>query len=133
MIDDSLPTVRVVISQSDIGQVQKQIKGIAIRLVNHPDQIIPATIIHRTPKATNYLPSAALATINGGKIPIDPEFKEELKTQENVFQIDMQFTPKVNIPEIGQRVYVRFDHGTETLAQQWYRSLRQVFLRQFNV
>jgi putative peptide zinc metalloprotease protein len=34
---------------------------------------------------------------------------------------------------IGSRVYVRFDHGSEPLAQQWYRSLRQVFLKQLNV
>ena len=34
---------------------------------------------------------------------------------------------------IGSRVYVRFDHGSEPLARQWYRSLRQVFLKQLNV
>jgi len=34
---------------------------------------------------------------------------------------------------IGARTYVRFDHGGQPLAKQWYRSLRQLFLRQFNV
>ena len=133
VIDDALPTVRAVVAQSDIGQIQKLVKGVEIRLANHPDRVIPATITRRSPEATNYLPSAALATINGGKIPIDPNSKEELKTLEKVFQIDMQFTPVDHTPEIGQRVYVRFDHGAEPLGQQWYRSLRQVFLRQFNV
>jgi len=28
---------------------------------------------------------------------------------------------------------VRFDHGFEPLAVQWYRSLRRLFLRWFNV
>ena len=133
VIDDALPTVRVVIAQSNIGQIQKYVKAVEIRLVNHPGKVIPATITRRSPEATNTLPSAALATINGGQIPIDPDFKEELKTQEKVFQIDLEFTPVDKTPEIGQRIFVRFDHGTEPLGQQWYRSIRQVFLRQFNV
>ena len=133
VIDDALPTVRVVISQSDIGQFQQQVKGVEIRLVNHPNQVIAATIIRRAPEATNKLPSAALATINGGQIAVDPNVKDKLKTLEKVFQIDMEFTPVFNSTVVGQRVYVRFDHGTESIGQQWYRSFRQVFLRQFNV
>ena len=34
---------------------------------------------------------------------------------------------------LGTRAYVRVNHGNEALASQWYRRLRQVFLRQFNV
>ncbi len=133
VIDDALPIVRVVVAQSDIGQIQQRVKAVQVRLVNHPNQVILAKIIRKAPEATNYLPSAALATINGGKIPIDPDFKEELKTQGKVFQIDLELNPSSPVTKIGQRVYVRFDHGSESLGQQWYRSLRQVFLRQFNV
>ncbi len=133
VINDVLPTVRVVVTQSDMGQLSKQIKAIHIRLVNHPEQILPATLIRKTPEASNHLQSAALATSNGGKIALDPASKEELQTLEKVFHIDLQFTPIQPVSEIGQRVFVRFDHGTETLAQQLFRRLRQVFLRQFNV
>ena len=133
VIDDAFPSVRVVVTQSDIGQLAKQLKAIEIRLANHPNQIIPATVIRWAPKATNHLPSAALATINGGIIAVDPSSQEELETLEKVFHIDLEFTPTEQISEIGQRVYVRFDHGTEPIARQWYRSLSQVFLRQFNV
>ena len=34
---------------------------------------------------------------------------------------------------VGERVYVRFEHGNETIADQVWRSLRQLFLRQFTV
>jgi len=37
------------------------------------------------------------------------------------------------IVNVGGRVYVRFDHGTESLAGQWYRQGRQLFLSRFNV
>ena len=33
---------------------------------------------------------------------------------------------------IGERVYARIDHGWETLAQQGYRRMRQLFLGRFN-
>jgi putative peptide zinc metalloprotease protein len=34
---------------------------------------------------------------------------------------------------VGGRVYVRFDHGREAFIYRWYRSIRQLFLRRFNV
>ncbi|MCK5828915.1 MAG: hypothetical protein KAH20_01265 [Methylococcales bacterium] len=133
VIDDALPTVRVVIAQTDIGQLAKSIKAIQVRLVNHPNEVLPATIIRWAPEAINQIPSAALATINGGKIVMDPSADDELQTLAKVFQVDLEFRPFQQMTEIGQRVYVRFDHGGEPLGRQWYRSLRQVFLRQFNV
>ena len=133
VIDDALPTVRVAVAQSDMGQLTKQVKTVQIRLVNQPGLIIPATIIRWAPEATNHLPSSALATVNGGKIAVDPVAQDQLETLEKVFHIDLQFTPVKQISAIGQRVYVRFEHGSEPIAQQWYRRLRQVFLRQFNV
>ncbi len=132
VVDDALPTVRVVVAQSDMGQLTKQVDEVQIRLVNQPSQIIPAQIIRKAPQATNQLPSEALATINGGKIVIDPD-AEGLETLEKIFHVDLEFTPSNQLIAIGQRVYVRFDHGTEPLAQQWIRRIRQVFLRQFNV
>jgi putative peptide zinc metalloprotease protein len=133
VIDDTLPIVRVMVAQTDIGQIQKHIKNVQIRLVNEPQRVLPATIIRRAPEATNFLSSPALAAVNGGKIAIDPDFTEQIKTQEKVFQIDLEFTPPSTINVIGQRVFVRFDHGAESLAQQWYRSFRQLFLRRFRV
>ena len=34
---------------------------------------------------------------------------------------------------IGGRIYVRFEHQPEPLAEQWYREARRVFLKRFNV
>jgi putative peptide zinc metalloprotease protein len=50
-----------------------------------------------------------------------------------VFLVDLE--PDFQGREIpfGTRAYVRVSHGSEALASQWYRRLRQVFLRQFNV
>jgi putative peptide zinc metalloprotease protein len=133
ILDNSLPTVRAVVTQDNIGQVRKHTAAVEIRLANRIDQILPAKITRIAPKATNYLPSAALATTGGGKIAATENRNNELKSREKVFHIDLEFPKQKQTLPIGARVYVRFDHGSEPLAKQWLRSIRQVFLRQFNV
>jgi putative peptide zinc metalloprotease protein len=133
VLDDSLPTVRAVVTQDNIGQVRKHIAAVEIRLVNQLSQIIPAKITRIAPKATNYLPSAALASTGGGKIAVIANHPDEPKAREKVFHVDLEFPAQQQALPIGARVYVRFDHGSEPLATQWYRSIRQVFLRQFSV
>ena len=93
-----------------------------------------AEILRQAPEATNQLPSAALATSGGGQFVVKPGSSDkQLETLEKVFLVDLQPDFRgVEIP-LGARAYVRIDHGGEALASQWYRRLRQVFLRQFNV
>jgi len=37
------------------------------------------------------------------------------------------------VREIGERVYVRFDHGSEPVALRTYRAIRRLFLSQIGV
>ena len=52
---------------------------------------------------------------------------------EKMFQFDLELSRPIAPVFVGGRVYVRFDHKPEPLAFQWYRQLRQMFLRRFNV
>jgi putative peptide zinc metalloprotease protein len=133
VLNDSLPIVRTVVAQGDMGKLQAGTEHVQIRLANHIGHVIPAKIVRVTPEATSRLPSAALATSAGGRMVLDPEQAEDLVTLENFFLVDVEFTPVDPNIFIGARTYVRFDHGGQPLAKQWYRSLRQLFLRQFNV
>ena len=54
-------------------------------------------------------------------------------TREKVFLVDLAFDHQGENIALGTRAYVRIDHGGEALASQWYRRIRQAFLRQFNV
>jgi putative peptide zinc metalloprotease protein len=133
ILDDNPPTIRFVVTQDNIGLVRGSIVDIKVRLSNSPNDEYDATILRQAPEAINSLPSAALATIGGGKIQVDPSKEKELVTLQKVFWIDLKFNPKdKNIP-LGTRAYVRINHGREPLSTQWYRPIRQAFLRQFNV
>ena len=50
---------------------------------------------------------------------------------EDVFEMELALP--IAVQRLGSRVYVRFDHGNEPLGRQWYRRVRQLFLRKFNV
>ncbi len=133
VLHHSLPVVRTVVSQADMGKLQAGVAGVQIRLANHLEQVITAKIIRITPKATSRLPSLALSTTAGGKMILDPANIKDMITLEPFFLVDVEFSPLATDVMIGTRTYVRFDHGGQTLAQQWHRSIRQLFLRQFNV
>lgn len=133
ILDNNPPTIRAVITQDDIGLVRQGIVDIKVRLSNDPNHQYDAIVIRQTPEASNRLPNPALATIGGGKIQIDPNNNKELATLQKIFWIDLKFNPKDNNVPIGTRAYVRINHGGEALSMQWYRRIRQAFLRHFNV
>lgn len=133
VLNEDKPTVRVVVSQSDVDLIRHQNKGVEIRLAERIEQTIPAYIKREVPGAQSRLPSLTLSNLGGGKIAIDPSDKEGLKTLENLFQFDIEPATTINNINIGERVFVRFDHGFEPLSVQWYRSIRRLLLRRFNV
>jgi putative peptide zinc metalloprotease protein len=60
-----------------------------------------------------------------------PDDKAGTHTLEKVFDIELELAEPVS--RLGGRAFVRFEHGSEPLGQQWYRRLRQVFLGRFDV
>ena len=127
------PTVRVVVSQSDIDFIRRRNRSVEVRLAERIDETIPALIQRQVPGALERLPSTILGSVGGGEIPIDPLDREGLKTLEKLFQLDIALVSAVHDINVGGRVYVRFDNGFEPLAFQWYRGLRRLFMRRFNV
>lgn len=133
VIDNSKPVVRTAVTQADMGKLRSGTVAVQVRLANRLGQVLPAKIIRETPEATEKLYSEALASNAGGSFILDPNRPGEQMTLEKFFQVDVEFSPPEANLFIGTRAYVRFDHGGETLATQWTRSIRQLLLRQFNV
>ena len=102
-------------------------------MAEQPNRCFKAQIKRVVPAAGLELPSAALGAAGGGNIPVDPTDPDGLRALESIFQLDLSLPQEVKDPHIGGRVYVRFDHGSMPLALQWYRSLRQLFLKKFYV
>lgn len=133
VLNTDRPTVRVAVSQSDVDQIRNRTRRVEVRLAERVSEVIPATVTRTTPGASERLPSTALGSSGGGAIAIDPRDPQGTKTLEKVFTVDLELTKPAGTVYVNDRVYVKFDHGFETLAVQSYRSLRRLFLRWFNV
>jgi putative peptide zinc metalloprotease protein len=133
IVNYPITTVRGVVTQDNIGLVRERAKAVQIRLAENIKNLQPAKIIREVPAASDQLPSSALGTVGGGIIPVDPSEKKGERAYEPVFQIELAINSGIDARNIGERVYIRFDHGGEPLARQWYRVGRQLFLRKFSV
>jgi len=128
---NTAPTaVRAVVPNESAPLVRAGSRNVAVLL---PGQLSPmaARLERELPAATNVLPSAALGERGGGRQATDPADKEGTRTLEPVFLFDLRLQNDP-LQSLGQRAWVRFDLGPEPLAAQWYRRLRQLFLKHFN-
>jgi len=124
--------VRVVVQQDDIDLVHQRLHGVQLRLADSPGEARASSVVRSFPGAVEELPTAALGLNGGGTIPTNPNDSNGLKTLQRVFIVDVAL-PAGSAPPFGERVHVRFDHGSESLARQGLRRLRQVFLGHFGV
>lgn len=126
------PQVKAAIPQADLDAVRHRTRAVAVRLVQRLETVYAARVLRITPAGSTALPSPALGTSGGGAIPVDPRDEEQLTALAPVFEVDLELD-RGPIAAVGSRVYIRFDHGSEPLAVRWYRDLRRLLLRQFDV
>jgi len=129
--DMSSATVRVAITQEDIGLIRSRTRQVSLRFSDDLHTDVPATVRREVPAASDRLPSAVLGAAGGGQIAINAQDENGTQTIQSVFHIELDVARPVT--RVGGRTYVRFSHGSEPLGVQWYRRIRQLFLRRFDV
>jgi putative peptide zinc metalloprotease protein len=133
VLDGPPRLVRVVVSQDDIALVREARDEVRVKIADRVEQTYSARLIREVPGGHDELPSRALSLEGGGQHGTDPRDPNGLKSLQRLFQFDLELPPEVGPLQIGTRVYVRFHHRAEPLAEQWGRRLRQLFLSRFNV
>ena len=126
-------TARTMVGQNDIGLVRERTRGVDVIPVHWEGQSSRTSIIREVPEGLKALPTPALGTMGGGSIAIDPRDSKGVTALDRYFEYEVALPAADDRPFIGQRVQVRFDHGTEPIGFQVYRSFRQIFLRLFDV
>ncbi len=125
--------VRVVVNQDDVEMVLARTESIEVKVSGAVSRTLPAKLRRAVPAASDELPSLALAETGGGTVPVDPRSAERPRALEPVFHFEIGLPDGTGDLHIGRRVYVRFDHGAETLADQGWRAVRRLFLKRFTV
>ena len=125
-------TARVLVSQDDVDLVRDRTERVAVRVAGRPHETIHGSVRREVPAASNRVVNLALSSVGGGTAPLDPRETKEPKTLEAWFdfELNLPMTPAI---VLGEHVYVRFEHGSEPLGWRLYRSVRQLFMRQFTV
>ncbi|HAT50058.1 MAG TPA: hypothetical protein DCS88_06945, partial [Alphaproteobacteria bacterium] len=66
------------------------------------------------------------------QIGLDPDVSQP-KALAPLFQFELAFSGGAKPGALGNRIHVRFIHDPAPLAAQWYRSVRQLFMKRFAV
>jgi putative peptide zinc metalloprotease protein len=133
VVDLGTITVRTIVDQNDIDLIRHEIRAVQVRLAERLADPMIARVTRLVPAASVDLPSPALGSEGGGQVPLDPHDPKGQTAMRKYFQIDLELPAQHGVLNVGGRVYVRFDHGWDSLVAQWYRQGRQLFLARFNV
>ena len=132
VVDPNRVTARVIVSQQDADLVRSRTRSVEVLRADDLGHGVQARMVRDVPAATTELPNLALAIEGGGHAALDPRERGVPRALQRYFEVELELPPPQPV-ELGERVYVRFDHGREPLVVQWSRSLRQLFLRRLNV
>ena len=126
-------TIRAVVPQSSIDLIRFHSRQVEVRLAERLTDVVGGVMRRVVPGASEQLPTTALGSEGGGQIVVDPRDPKGVTATQKVFQVDVELPTSSSRLNVGGRAYVRFDHGWEPLAVQWYLAVRQLFLSRFNV
>ena len=133
VVEPATVTIRAVVAQSAIDLVRFHTRGVEVRLAERLTDVVPALMRRVVPAASERLPTTALGSEGGGQVVVDPRDPKGVTAIQKLFQVDVEVPAHSFLLNVGGRAYVRFDHGWEPLAVQWYLAIRQLFLSRFSV
>jgi len=133
VVDLASIRVRAVVPQDDIHLVRERTADVQVRLADRLAETHPAIVKRVVPGASERLPSVALGSGGGGEVAVDPSDSQGDRAVQSMFEVELELPAELPVVTAGGRVFVRFDHGLEPLATQWYRRVRQLFLSRFEV
>jgi putative peptide zinc metalloprotease protein len=133
VVPDATVTALVLVSHDDVGLVRARTEQVRVKLAGRLYDTFEASIRREVPAATDRLPNLAISSIGGGPVAVNPGGDpRDPKALGTWFQFELDL-PAAQAFVIGEHVYVRFEHGWEPLAWRIYRSVRQLFMKQFTI
>jgi putative peptide zinc metalloprotease protein len=126
-------TVRLAVTEYEADLIRARGRGLLARFVDQPERTYHARIVREVPAARDTLPSKALSTEGAGPFPLDPSDTQRLKSLDHVIVFECEVLDAPPLDRVGGRVIVRLDYGYAPMAEQLYRPLRQLLLRQLKL
>jgi len=125
-------TIKAALPQRDIDLVGAY-RRVQVRFPGQANSVQEANVRREVPAPTEVLPSAVLGSMGGGRLAVDRSDPKGLLLQEPVYLVDLDLEDAQIPPLVGLRTHVLFERASSPVAQQWSRSLRQLFMRRLDV
>ena len=134
VIGDGEARLKALVPPDSIENVRDRTRAVAVRLASRPDDPVVVTVPPRElTGTTRTLPTPALAAQHGGPIALDPTADEALTAVLPFVEVELTLDQAIVERRIGERAWVRFDHGAEPIAPRLWRAARRTFLDRFRV
>jgi len=132
VVPNGMVSARVLVSQDDIDLVRSGTDAVRVKLAGRMHETVQAQIVREVPAASDAVANLAMSSAGGGEAALDPQTTERPQTLDTWFEFELAL-PATRAYVLGSHVYARFEHAPEPLAWRLYRSVRRVFLRQFEI
>jgi putative peptide zinc metalloprotease protein len=122
-------TIRLAFAERKIADIDERVELIEVRIqaANSDAEVHTTSIRHRSPRATNHVPSAALSVVGGGPHAADPT-GDGLRLLQSIVDIELDWPSAVAPASIGEHVGVRFVHSPKPLAGRLINTVRRAFM-----
>ena len=125
--------VRAIVRQDDLVLADNASLRASVRLAGASRDVLAGRIERMIPSATDRLPNLALSTSGGGAMALSPQERQDIRSLDKFFEFHVTLSGDPSRYRMGQRAHVLLVYGSEPLVHQWWRRLRQTFLRVLSV
>lgn len=119
----------VAIPQLDIDAVRRNMKSIEVRFSSRPAETFIAEFLRELPQGTDRLPNRKLGSGAGGQVAVDTRDATGRQSMSNIFLVEIALPLEISGRYLGQRIYVRFVHQSESLGNRLLRRVNQLMLQ----
>jgi putative peptide zinc metalloprotease protein len=127
IVTDEPALVRVAVPEARAALLRESAPRVEVRFAEAPAAVHMARLARDSLAAVERLPSAALSDTNGGPFVTDPADQDHRTTLAPVVTMDVLLAD-MRATWLGERAWVRFEHGYRPLLSRWARHL-QAFLQ----
>ncbi|MCL5098748.1 MAG: hypothetical protein M1608_14700 [Candidatus Omnitrophica bacterium] len=123
------------IAQTEVNRLfASEIRGADVRLRGQAGEELPVGELEIIPAGLKTLPSAALGWHAGGEVPVSPTDPQGRQAIEPFFEVKAALKQVAGVSFVhGRSGKIRFDLAPEPLFQQWYRRLRQMLQKRYQI
>ncbi len=135
VLQDSEFRFTAVISQEDAADLfTGGLQASQVRIRGQADTVLPVKDIQVIPAQQETLPSAALGWLAGGEIATSADDSTGARAAEPFFELRALVSPQPGVRLVhGRSGKIRIELKPEPMLQQWYRRLRQLLQRKYQV